>query len=575
MHIPKPSTLVLTSVLTACGLLAVPGCSQRTETSAATPEATEQPATPEAPSTADRPTTPATAVTTDIPPGIAMPDEIDTPLGKLTFVDGAPSDDTVQKVFDNLDFTRALDAYLNGYQLVSLQAMYKGLVAAGVEDNGGVLLFSGLMDSQSLFLTANADTVYYIFMIDVKDGPMVVETPPDALGLFDDFWFQHVIDFGRPGPDRGEGGKFLLLPPGYDGPLPDSGYHVGQSSTYRVVGLGRSFLTNNDPKPTVDTIKNALKIYPYTPGGYGTSIATLLEGEVKPRKPAPVEPVTFVEGTGLAINTLPPSDHTYYELLNEVVQQQPGGTLSLEIMGAFASIGIVKGKPFKPDARMKKILSDAAAVGAATGRSLNWRFRNDWAFYPGSAWYNMLWEGGYNYQTPPPAVTKAGIEPYPPGAYRMLDSRFGFFSVATGVTPAMCMRLTDVGSQYLIAAVDSDKNYFDGAKTYKVRLPKDIPENNFWSFTVYDNQTRSMLRTPQRFPRAGSQSYPSPAAVPNKNGSYDIYYGPEAPKGKEANWIQTVPGKGWFTILRLYSPLQAYFDKSWRIGEIELVDGKL
>ncbi|MBW2162599.1 MAG: DUF1254 domain-containing protein, partial [Deltaproteobacteria bacterium] len=189
MHIPKPSTLVLASVLTACGLLAVTGCSQRTETSPAAPEATEQPATPDAPSTADRPTTPATAVTTDIPPGIAVPDEIDTRLGKLTFVDGAPSDDTVQKVFDNLDFTRALAAYLSGYQLVSLQALYKGLVAAGVEDNGGVLLFSGLMDSQSLFLTANADTVYYIFMIDVKDGPMVVETPPGALGLFDDFWF--------------------------------------------------------------------------------------------------------------------------------------------------------------------------------------------------------------------------------------------------------------------------------------------------------------------------------------------------------------------------------------------------
>ena len=183
----------------------------------------------------------------------------------------------------------------------------------------------------------------------------------------------------------------------------------------------------------------------------------------------------------------------------------------------------------------------------------------------------MLWQGGYDYETPPPAVTKDGIKPYPPTGYRTLDARFGFFSVATGVTPAMFMRLTDVGSQYLIAAVDSDKNYFDGAKTYKVNLPPNIPENNFWSFTVYDNQTRSMLRTPQRYPRAGSQSYPSPAAVANADGSYDIYFGPKAPQGKEANWIQTVPGKGWFTILRLYSPLQAYFDKSWRIGEIELV----
>jgi hypothetical protein len=333
----------------------------------------------------------------------------------------------------------------------------------------------------------------------------------------------------------GQGGKFLLLPPGYDGPLPDSGYHVGQSSTYRVMCFGRSFMVDNDPKPTVETIKKYLKIYPYTPGGYGTSIATLLEGEVQPGKPAPITPINFVEGTGLAVNTLPPSDYTYYEMINETVQEEPGGTLSAEIMGSFVAIGIVKGKPFNPDARMKAILSEAASVASATGRSLNFRFRDE--------------EG-----------------------YRTLNARFGFFSFATGVTPAMCMRLTNVGSQYLICAVDSDKNYFDGGKTYKCTLPPNIPGNNFWSFTVYDNQTRSMLRTPQRFPRAGSQSYPSPAAVHNADSSVDIYFGPQAPEGKESNWIQTVPGKGWFTILRLYSPLEPFFDKSWKVGEIELVE---
>ena len=138
----------------------------------------------------------------------------------------------------------------------------------------------------------------------------------------------------------------------------------------------------------------------------------------------------------------------------------------------------------------------------------------------------------------------------------------------------MCMRLRDVGSQYLIADVDADKNYFDGAKTYKCTLPPNIPENNFWSFTVYDNQTRSMLRTPQRYPRAGSQSYPSPAAVPNADGTVDIYFGPEAPEGKESNWIQTVPGKGWFTALRLYSPLDAFFEKTWKVGEITEIEGR-
>jgi hypothetical protein len=161
----------------------------------------------------------------NIPPSLITPDEIDTRLRKLTFVDGAPSDDTAEKIYDNLDFTRALDAYINAHRGASVYAIYKGFHDVGVEDNS-FIIFSGLMDSQSLFLTANADTVYYVGFINLKDGPMVFESPPDALGVIDDMWFHHVIDFGRPGPDRGQGGKFLLLPPDYDGSLPDSGFHV-------------------------------------------------------------------------------------------------------------------------------------------------------------------------------------------------------------------------------------------------------------------------------------------------------------------------------------------------------------
>ena len=511
---------------------------------------------------------------TKVPNSLTTPDTLSSAIGELNFVDGAPSDETVQKVFDNLDTTHAFNAYMNGYQLVSLRAMHKGLLEAGAQDNGGVLIWSGLMDSSSLFLTANADTVYYIFVIDVTDGPMVVETPPDALGLFDDFWFQHVIDFGRPGPDRSQGGKFLLVPPDYDGPMPDAGYFVGRPSTGKIMAFGRSFLTDNDPAPTVATIKSALKIYPYTPGGYGTSIATLLEGGPLPSKPAEIKPTNFVEGTGREMNTVPPSDHTYYDMLNEAVQANPGGTLSPEIMGSFAACGIVKGQKFDPDERMRKIMNDAAVVADATGRALNWRFRDKdgFGYYPDSAWYNMLFVGGSGFETPPPAVANGVVTPYPSTGYRTLDARFAFFFAATGITPAMCMLLTDMGSQYLLAALDSNKEYLDGAKNYKCTMPPNIPENNFWSFTVYDNQTRSMLQTPQRFPRAGSQSFPSPAAVPNADGSVDVYFGPEPPVGKESNWVQTMPGKGWFTALRLYSPLDAFFDKSWRVGEIVPID---
>jgi hypothetical protein len=291
--------------------------------------------------------------------------------------------------------------------------------------------------------------------------------------------------------------------------------------------------------------------------------------------PAEVKPVRYIEGSGLAFNTIPPSDHTFFDLVNDFVQEEVEGAFEPEIMGALAAIGIVKGQPFEPDARMRGILTQAADVGNATGRTLNFAFRGtseeDFAYYPGSSWYNMLFLGGYSFDTPPPAVTPEGIKPYPKVGHRRLASRFSFFHWATGITPAMCMRITGVGSQYLMSTMDSDKNVFDGAKNYKLTLPPNIPQANFWSVTVYDNQTRSMLQTPQRWPKTGSLSYPLPAAVENDDGSTDVYFGPEAPEGKESNWIQTLPGKGYFVILRLYSPLQPFFDKTWRPSEVEMV----
>jgi len=207
---------------------------------------------------------------------------------------------------------------------------------------------------------------------------------------------------------------------------------------------------------------------------------------------------------------------------------------------------------------------------------LNWRAllaHPEWAYYPGSNWANMLFEGGAFFETPPPLFTKEGMfKPFPPTGARTLDSRTAFYYGYTLDSPGMIMRIPGVGSQYLMGFLDADGNSFDGAKTYKVTLPPKIPARAFWSLTLYDNQTRSMLDTPQRFPRAGSQSYPSPAAEPNPDGSTTVYFGPKQPEGvKRGNWIQTMPGKGWFTLLRLYSPLESFFDKSWRLSEVELV----
>jgi hypothetical protein len=431
------------------------------------------------------------------------------------------------------------------------------------------------MDSNSLFLTANADTVYYLSIVDLSKGPMVIEQPPNGLGTINDMWFSWIIDIGKPGPDRGEGGKYLILPPGYDGPLPDGGFYVAKSKTNRVMYAARAFLVNNDPKPAVENIKKNLKIYPFTPGGSGTSIATALKGNVRLGVDKPAPATKFIEASGKVFNTIPPSDYGFFELINENVQNEPATSYDVELAGQLAAIGIVHGKPFNPDAKMKKILTDAAAVGNGAGRALNWRYAQqhpDWAYYPGSAWGTMLWAGGANFETPPPAFENGMFKPFPATGARTLDSRTAFYYGYTLDSPGMIMRIPGVGSQYLMGFMDAENKPLDGSKTYKVTLPKDIPARAFWSYTVYDNQSRSMLRTPQKYPRAGSQSYPTPAAVANADGSTSVYFGPKLPAGvKPGNWIQTTPDKGWFTILRLYSPLPSFFDKSWRPSEIELV----
>jgi hypothetical protein len=222
---------------------------------------------------------------------------------------------------------------------------------------------------------------------------------------------------------------------------------------------------------------------------------------------------------------------------------------------------------------MKKILTEAVAFANATSRTLFMSPRDpSWYYYPGSGWQNMLFASGYEFETPIPVITREGAKPFPPTGYRQLDARTCFFYGVTGITPAMAMRVPGIGSTYLWTMLDANKQPFDGAKTYKVTLPKDIPQANFWSFTLYDNMTRSMLDTPQRFPRAGSQSYPSPAAEADADGSTTVYFSPAQPEGvKRGNWIQTMPGKGFIPMLRLYSPLEPFFTKKWRPSEVEMV----
>jgi hypothetical protein len=517
---------------------------------------------------------PKSGVSAETLESISTPDKVETRLGTLEFDDGAPSKETAALLYDNLDFMHGVEAFINSFPGASLAAMRQGFLGIGVKDND-VLAYPELMDSASLFLTANSDTLYFISFLDLSNGPMVVELPPlgpptGILGGVDDMWFNWVTDMGLPGPDRGAGGRYLIVGPGYDGPLPDAGFFVSHCRTTRAWWFARAFKVDNDPAPAAEVVRNGLRIYPYQPGGVGSSVATFLSGAGPFGPGTEFPPPRFVDAVHLPVNTIPPVDDSYWDLINDVVQTEPVEAGNPEILGLLASVGIVKGRPFAPDDRMRTILSDAVKVGNATARtvSLDPREQEGWAFYPDSAWFSMMWEG-YEFLTPPPLITPNGVEQSPSDGARKHNARIAFFYTYTGVTPAMCMRLTGIGSQYVFATRDARGDYLDGARSYRITLPPDIPESRFWSVMAYDRQTRSMLQTDQAMPDLGSQSG---TVETNSDGSTDIYFGPTAPKGKETNWLQTRAGKGWFPILRLYNPEAAFFDKSWRPSEIEPVD---
>jgi hypothetical protein len=264
----------------------------------------------------------------------------------------------------------------------------------------------------------------------------------------------------------------------------------------------------------------------------------------------------FTNVSGVPHNTVHANNFHFFEEVNDIVQEEPAEALDPETLGLLASIGIEKGKPFAPDERMKKILTEAAVVGNVTARALTFRTRIKEAYYyPNSAWYSLLPGGSYDFLLQP------GV--------RNLDARVLMHYYATGITPAMSMKMVGVGSQYAAAVTDSQGRPLDGSKTYKIHLPPNIPMKQFWSFTVYDNQTRSMLQTDQQFPSVNSTDK---GVVTNPDGSVDVWFGPALPKGVDKpNWVQTVPGKGWNVLFRLYGPLEPWFDKTWRLGEFELV----
>ena len=474
---------------------------------------------------------------TEIPPKIMTPDRVSTRIGTLEFFDGMPTDATATMLLEHLTFLRGVEVFLSAIPAASLEALRIGLSEVGLTNANKVVIYDDLMDSNALFLTGNTDTVYALAFLDLdRDGPTVVEIPPGCgPGTVDDAWFRFVIDMGAPGPDRGEGGKYLILPSGYESEVPE-GYFTAESTSYVNWIALRGFLVDGKPDAASQMFRTGLKIYP-------------LDRQDDP------PPMEFINASGQVFNTIHANSVEFFDELYAVIDREPIEMIDPETRGMLASIGIRKGKPFEPDARTREILIESAAVANGTARAVFFNtLETDNYLYEGSYWKRGFFGGDYEFLLD----GEAGV--------RNLDARTAFFYMATVNTPAMAAKMIGRGSQYAWGDRDSTGSYLDGANNYRLRIPADVPAQNFWSVVVYDPQTRSELQTGQPFP---SKNNVKGGLTANPDGSVDLLFGPEPPEGHEANWIQTVPGKGWFLVLRLYGPLDPWFDQTWRPGEIE------
>jgi len=464
------------------------------------------------------------------------PDTIKTNFGTLEFeLEAFPTEETVRKIYDEMDLQRATQAYMDFFPALSVYAIVKGQIrdfGFKTASDIGVHPSPGLTPSE-LYLTGNNSTVYAVASLDLKiDGPTVVDIPPGMYGTANDALFKFLVDYGFVGPDKGKGGKYLFLPPGYDGKVPE-GYFAIKSPSYRIWVMMRGWGDVGIGDQAVDYFKQHLKVYPLASG---------------PRQ------ANYINTADVGLNSLPPEDGSVFEMLNEIIQYEPKGLFGAEQLGRLAALGICQGKPFKPDERMQRILDQGAKLGAAMCRTIVYASREPDIKY----WPDRHWEKMFLYNT---TFEREDVND--------IDARTLWHYQAIVVSPNLISTTPGVGTAYLTTFRDNKGRYLAGGKNYKLRVAANPPVKNFWAVTAYDPTTRSLLDVGgNKNKSVGSRD--NPAA--NSDGSVDIYFGPKAPKGRQKNWVSTNPDKGFFLVFRFYGPLEGYIEKTWTLNDLELVE---
>ncbi|MGI9476960.1 MAG: DUF1254 domain-containing protein [Hyphomicrobiaceae bacterium] len=454
---------------------------------------------------------------------------VDTRIGALEYVGGFPTPETVQKAYDQLDVQRATQVYLEFMPFMSQQAIFDSHEReSGMGPNGdiGVYDYQAQGKVNSVGLTYNTESIYCSAYLDVSAGPIVVDTPPNILGVIDDGWMRYITDLGNAGPDQGQGGTFVLAHVDDTTDLPNDAY-VFRTPTYRNWVMARAFVDDTgEGESAMSWYRENFRIHP-------------LGSEPDPA-------ANYVAFSQQNLDTTHARDFRFFERLAEIVQHEPGVAFTPYELGLLKAIGIEKGQPFAPDERMRTLLTEGIEIGDAVAKSNAYANRLDGVRrYPDRMYEHLFMGGRHDFMS---------------GDALWLDARLLFHYEAIVVTPAMAMEMVGIGSQYLACYRDADGDYLMGQHSYRLHLPPDIPAANFWSVTVYHPETRSLLANDQDKPARNSYD----DLRWNDDGSVDLFFGPEAPEGYEGNWVKTLPDEGWEILLRLYGPLEAYFDGTWK-----------
>jgi hypothetical protein len=476
-------------------------------------------------------------------------------LSSLPFEENRPTKETAQTLRDELLFQRATQTYLWALPLINTLGMQVGSEKTFGAGYNVLPIWKKRLDAKTLVTTPNSDVLYAMSYVDLgKDGPLVMEAPPMLQGILLDYWQRPIPvdggkffgDVGLAGPDAGRGGKFLLLPPDYKGTVPD-GYFIYRSATNNVFIFLRGFY--EDPKnlaPAVAHLERT-RIYPLN----GTGAA---------------KPMKFPDASGVPANMLPISDGSVFDQLKRLVDSEGDNLAGPDWLGMLAAIGIVKGQPFTPDARTREILDQAAKTGYKTSRVIGFEGKvsgKSYRMYSDRRWLNPFADGTPSNPTGTLNLAWENVA----GGYLDLDARIWMFTDYYSLSPGMVSKVPGKGAMYVIGFSDSEGAPLVGASNYRLTLPPNIPAANFWSLTLYEAENASGLANGQPFPSLGSRDKPTQ----NADGSTDLYLGPKAPQGREANWLSTVPGRGYFAIFRLYGPTEAALNKSWKPGDIEKI----